>query len=429
MAPTPHHVSLLTAGKDPHYALGLLSALTARGIRVDFVANDAMKSAPAAGHPLVNYLNLRGDQRREAGLWTKTTRVLRYYRGLMRYAAGPSSKLFHILWFNKFEWFDNTLLILFYRMLGKKLVYTAHNVSTASRDQRTNRLNEWSLRFLYRHVDHVFVHSENMKSELVSLFGLELDRVTALRFPVNDVTPRSGLSRLEARRKLGVNGEDRVLLFFGNIAPYKGLEDAVEALGLLRDEWGEKVRLLIAGPIKNAATYWREIEALVGKSGLQANVVAHPELIPEEAVGDYFAASDVLLLPYRRVYQSGVLFLSYNQGLPVIAADVGGLAEGVVEGETGFLCRPEDPRDLAEKTVKYFESPLYRDLESRRSQLIDFVQKEHSWAAVAERYDRVYGELSGEERGGGFGIRDSDGGPGKQRLCSVEREREIKKGG
>ena len=67
------------------------------------------------------------------------------------------------------------------------------------------------------------------------------------------------------------------------------------------------------------------------------------EFIPDEETEIYFKAADVLVLPYRHIYQSGVLFLGYSFGLPVLAADVGSLKDEIVEGKTGFVFRPEDP--------------------------------------------------------------------------------------
>ena len=78
------------------------------------------------------------------------------------------------------------------------------------------------------------------------------------------------------------------------------------------------------------------------------------EYIPDEETELYFKAADVLVLPYRHIYQSGVLFLGYSFGLPVLAADVGTLKDEIIEGKTGFVFRPEDPVDLASAIERYF---------------------------------------------------------------------------
>jgi glycosyltransferase involved in cell wall biosynthesis len=88
-----------------------------------------------------------------------------------------------------------------------------------------------------------------------------------------------------------------------------------------------------------------------------------------------------------------VLGLSYAQGLPVVAADVGAMKEDIVEGETGFLCRPGDPMDLAAKVRAYFASELFSDLEARRPKLAAHGAQRFSWTLNADRTLAVYEEL------------------------------------
>jgi D-inositol-3-phosphate glycosyltransferase len=392
-------VSILTAGKDSVYALGLLGSLVSKPLQIEFVANAEMATSPLASAPNVEYYNLRPDQSEDAPLWRKVTRVLAYYWALVRYAAWTESKLFHILWFNKFESFDNIVLVLYYKLLGKRLVYTAHNVSTRDRDGKGTLINRLSLRFLYRNVDQIFIHTDQMKSQLMSQFGVEANRVTVIPFGVNNVTPRSDMSRGCARCKLGIQEEERTLLFFGNIAHYKGLEIVVDALEHLPD-----CRLIIAGRVKGDAAYWTEIEKAINRKGLAGRVLKETRYIPEDEVEVYFKAADVLIVPYRKISQSGVMFLSYSFGLPVIASDAGALAESVVAGVTGYVFRSGDTGDLIRKVQTYLSSDLFQSLDQRREGIIRFVNDKHSWTAVADCTYDVYArtarwtvELSAEE--------------------------------
>ena len=77
--------------------------------------------------------------------------------------------------------------------------------------------------------------------------------------------------------------------------------------------------------------------------------------VPNDAVSLYFKAADLLVLPYRSATQSGVIQVAYNFGVPVVSTRVGGLPEVVLEGETGFLVPPENPRQLADAVIKYFK--------------------------------------------------------------------------
>lgn len=117
------------------------------------------------------------------------------------------------------------------------------------------------------------------------------------------------------------------------------------------------------------------------------------EYIPDEQVEVFFKSSDVLMLPYKFIYQSGVLFLSYSFGLPVIATDVGSLREEIIEGETGFICKPEDPQDLSEKIDLYFKSELFKNLEKNRKIIKEYANERYSWYKVGEITHGVYKEF------------------------------------
>jgi glycosyltransferase involved in cell wall biosynthesis len=102
-------------------------------------------------------------------------------------------------------------------------------------------------------------------------------------------------------------------------------------------------------------------------------------------------------LPYTQVFQSGVLFLAYSFGLPVIGADVGSLRDDIIPEETGYLCRPSDAEDLASAIETYFDSDLFKTLDFRRQQIRDYANKRNSWAVVGESTYNVYAELLGKQ--------------------------------
>jgi glycosyltransferase involved in cell wall biosynthesis len=155
-------------------------------------------------------------------------------------------------------------------------------------------------------------------------------------------------------------------------------------------------RLIIAGEVqKGNEKYLAEIQQVVRRELDRGQIILKIQFIPDEEMEVYLKAADVLVLPYNKIFQSGVLFLGYSFGLPVIATDVGSFREEIVEGETGFLCRPGDPSELARTIATYFASYLYRNLGTRRQQLKDYADVHHSWDAVAELTRNVYAELLG----------------------------------
>ena len=134
-----------------------------------------------------------------------------------------------------------------------------------------------------------------------------------------------------------------------------------------------------------SAIYCREVK--------RGQIIQRIEHIPDSEIELYFKAADVLVLPYTFCFQSGVLFLGHSFGLPVIATDVGSLRDEIIENETGFLCRPSDPADLARAIETYFASDLFKDLTNRRAEDTRLRRKRNRWELVGEKTRKVYAEL------------------------------------
>ncbi len=390
--PLNRNIAVLTGGGDRPYALGLASALIEEEIGFDFIGSDDLDSPILHNNPLVVFRNLRGDQAEDASKVEKINRVLRYYKRLIAYAMHASPKVFHILWNNKIEWFDRTLLMLFYRICGRRIVLTAHNVNAASRDDKDSALNRLTLRLQYRLAHHIFVHTQQMRQALQKEFHVPPEKASVIPFGINSSVPDTSLDRSGARAALGLKADEKALLFFGNVAPYKGLEYLVEAMAHLTST--ETVcRLLVAGRLKCPESYWQKIQESIARLGLDSRILLRIEYIPDEETEIYFKAADALVLPYTYIFQSGVLFLGYNFGLPVIASDVGSLKEDIVEGRTGWVCPPEDSESLALTIRRYFESELYSNLDTRRQDIRGFAAKRYSWNRVAQITTTVYERL------------------------------------
>lgn len=385
-------VSLFTGGADRPYVLGLAPALISEGTALELIGSDELQSPEFDDKPGVKFLNLRGSQRSDTSRIRKVSRVLKYYARLIRYAATAKPKIFHILWNNKFESLDRTLLMLYYKVLGKKIALTAHNVNARVRDSNDMAWNRLTLRIQYGLADQIFVHTERMKSELTEDFGVRGARITVIPFGINDSVANTGLMRNDARQRLGISDGAKAILFFGNITPYKGLEHLITAYRqiLARDD---DYRLIVAGRPDTYTKYWTPIRESIREEVERGRVLIRAEFVPDAEAEIYFKAADVLVLPYRYVYQSGVLFTAYNFGLPVLAADVGSLKHDIVEDKTGFVFKPENPAELAKAIERYFASDLYANLDRRRQEIREYAQERHSWKVVAQATMNVYAGL------------------------------------
>jgi glycosyltransferase involved in cell wall biosynthesis len=386
------HVALLTAGKDKPYAFGIASALLANGVRLDLVAGEELDLEEFRHNPRVKSLLFRNEPRPDATFASKAIGILLYYARLICYAWSAQPTIFHILWNNKFETFDRVVLMLYYRLLGKRVVLTAHNVNTAERDASDTVLNRLTLRCQYQLCDHVFVHTDQMKADLIAGYGVSPDVVSVIPFGINNAVPRTALTTAGARQRLGIGSAEKTILFFGNIAPYKGLAYLTEAFRrlLARDR---QYRLIIAGrPKQGFEEYWDAISTSI-RDGGHERIILKIQFIPDDETEMYFKAADVLVLPYTSIFQSGVLFLGYSFGLPVLAADVGSLRDEIVAGRTGYVFAPEDATALERAIEMYFESDCYRDLPNRRQDIEQYANEKYSWVQVANVTLDVYEAL------------------------------------
>jgi glycosyltransferase involved in cell wall biosynthesis len=387
-------VGLLTACRDRHYAFALAMALISKGICLDFVGGDEIDSPELHTAPNLRFLSFRRVPRENAAFAQKIAELLFYYARLIRYAARSSPEILHILWNGKLELFDRTILMLYYKARGKKIAFTAHNVNGARRDSKDSLLNRITLGIQYRLCDHIFVHTEKMKNELCRGFNVGEDVVTVIRYPINNAIPDTGLTPVEAKKHLDLRIDERVILFFGKVRPYKGIEQLIAAFSQLSADGSVKYRMIIAGePNKDAQAYLRTLQYAVDSTCSAHQVILRFQFIPDEDLELYFKGADVLVLPYKEISQSGVLFLAYSFGLPVVATDVGSFREDIVEGKTGFLCRPDDPADLARAVRTYFASELFKNLRERRREITEYANTAYSWNAVAESTCNAYAKM------------------------------------
>ena len=224
-------------------------------------------------------------------------------------------------------------------------VFLCHNVAPHEGTPLDRALTAYGLGA----ADAFLVHA---RSEEERLQGWARGRPVRVHpHPTYDVFSERAPSRDEARRTLGVSG--RVILFFGYVRPYKGLADLLEALRRARpDAWD---RLLVVGEFYEPRERYR---ALLEDPRLRDRVQVVDRYVPNEDVSRWFAAADVVALPYREATGSGIAQVAFGAGAPVIATRTGGLEEVVDEGKTGLLVPPGDPDALARAIERFFDEGM-----------------------------------------------------------------------
>jgi glycosyltransferase involved in cell wall biosynthesis len=162
------------------------------------------------------------------------------------------------------------------------------------------------------------------------------------------------VSKEEARKKLGIDTNEKIILFFGFIRKYKGLDIAYEAMKLLQPTPGSATvpKLLVAGEFyEDVKPFQEQIKRL----GIEDRLILRTDFIPDSEVKYYFCAADMVVQPYRNATQSGVTPLAYHFEKPMVVTNAGNLPVMVPHEKVGLVCEPEDPAALAAAISRYFE--------------------------------------------------------------------------
>lgn len=215
-------------------------------------------------------------------------------------------------------------ICLIYKIRKKPVVITVHNV--VSHDKKP--VYELCSRILFKLGDHFIVHSKSNRDLMSKLYGIHKSRVTQIHHGPLKFRNDNNISCEDARTKLGLTPQNRVVLIFGAIRPYKGVDIALRAFAGVVKEIPE-ARLIIAGKLWES---WDRYDRIIKEKDIDVFIKKHLHYIDTDEVGEYFTASDLIILPYLRFdSQSGVGATALAFRKPVIVTKTGGLPELVMD--------------------------------------------------------------------------------------------------
>ena len=229
----------------------------------------------------------------------------------------------------------------------------------------------------FKHIDHFIVMSKSVEKDLLFLFPDAKYIYTP--HPLYDIFGKCN-NKDKSKRYLQIH-ENKVILFFGLIRPYKGLDLLIEASKTLKEKLNNFKILVVGDCYENPEPYSK----MINKNGLNDIFDMRFEFVPNDKVNIYFSAADVIVLPYKSATQSGIVPVAYHFDKPVIVTNVGGLSEIVQEGKTGYVVYPE-PNEIADGILKY-----YNNLDK-----INFVENIKSykdnftWNKFIEKIERIF---------------------------------------
>jgi D-inositol-3-phosphate glycosyltransferase len=291
-------------------------------------------------------------------------------------------KICHLHLFNVgvLEFFNLVLA----KCLGLKVVITVHDVEAFAAGLSIPLLS----RQAYRIADHIIVHNKASKYELQTLI-MDIPEKTSIICHGNYLHVLNKIpSRLEARKRLGINPEAKVLLFFGQIKQVKGLDILIRACIPIFKQNSDYI-LVVAGRA------WKDdLEkyiSMIEKNDLTKKILTFFQYIPDSEVSNYFSAADIVVLPYRRIYQSGVLLMAMSYGKPVLASDLDGMKDIIKDGETGFLFPSGNVGALSQTITEIFSEPQ----KTQRVALngLRQMEEEFSWTKIGRMTARIYRDL------------------------------------
>lgn len=261
-----------------------------------------------------------------------------------------------------------------------RIIFVCHNVLPHENFPLKKRLTKMVL----KQGQGFIVHSNQDAEDLQSLIHRPAYRETVL--PTYAAFKMSGMNKEMAREKLGIAPQTEVILFFGFIREYKGLKHLIRALPSIVER-RPNVHLMIVGEFFSGGK--QEYLDLIQQTNTSSYLTLVDHYVPDKEVEPYFAACDLVVLPYESATQSAIVQVAYGFEKPVVATTVGGLPEVVKDGQTGFLVPPKAESDLADAVVRFFEQNL---AESFRQGIHKEAQR-YSWDRMTETIEGLYDEI------------------------------------
>ena len=283
--------------------------------------------------------------------------------------------IFHIFHFNYFdEWVLRKAFLA-----GFKIILIIHDVESFVFKPNADRLQRICGEYAFRLV----VHNEFSKNELIKLFPLSVNRnITVIPHGNYATLAESKITKDKARTELGWDQSAKYVLFFGMIKQTKGLDVLLNAL----PKTNSACKLVIAGRLrKHSFSIYNEI---IRREKLTGRILLKIHHISNEERNLLFSAADLIVLPYRKIYQSGILLMAMSYGLPIIASRLPAMEEIIHHGENGYLFETGKVNQLAEQINHLSEDPsLAKKL---AGQAFSDSAKHHDWKSIAKAFYSLF---------------------------------------
>lgn len=368
-------------GGMDYYDYGLCDGVSASGIDVALYTCDETKVPTGQSFEVLTvYKKIFGDD-------SSFIRAVRYFWGTTKtlYSCLRNKRtIVHFHWFHvgPLELFN----IICAKLIRRKIVVTAHDVEAFAEGLSVSLF----VRIAYNLCDSVIAHNEVSRGELIEKISIPSNKINVIPhgnyFDLIQEMPDMDVSRKE----LGIPENAKVLLFFGQIKDVKGLDVLLEALKTIITKHSQVI-LVIAGKVWK--TDFSKYDELINTYGIRDNCLLDIRYIPDNEISNYYSAANLVVLPYRRIYQSGVLLMAMSFGRSVVVSDLPGMLEVVTDNETGFVFRNGDSDNLSSVINSALENPSHiKEISVNAKNLME---KQYDWKKIGRSVVDIYNNLNG----------------------------------
>ncbi|MBU1125706.1 MAG: glycosyltransferase family 4 protein [Candidatus Omnitrophica bacterium] len=277
------------------------------------------------------------------------------------------------------------LLFILGRICGLKIVFTAHNVLPHEPEEQNAFFMRSAYRMIYSAAGAIIIHAQASKNKLMALFDIAAEKIFVIPHGDYLFFRQKEIPQEEAKRLLEIPVDKKVILHFGTIRGYKGIDTLLSAFSQLRKAHNDVI-LLLAG--KTMHIDKEELRHLIKGLEIEDKLIFKDEYLSFDEINTCFFAADIAVFAYSDTDTSGSLQVAYAFSKPVIATDTGGLREVVEEGDNGILVPPGDDEKLRDAFKRIlWDQELLRTMGSRSLQL---AKDKFSWGKIALSTLEVY---------------------------------------
>ena len=318
----------------------------------------------------------------------KTKKTLNWYNPISGLIAGIRLKtdILHVQWWISSLFFVYFPIIIMAKLKNIRIVASVHNIFPHEKSKKNIILDRIANFFIFPLTDAFIVHNQRNKKQFIKLYNIEREKIFIITHGVLDFIKKRNILQNDAKKYLQISTKKKIILFFGYIRPYKGVDVLINAFSIIKKQMDD-VMLLIVGQIWN--DNWNNYEKLIKKHGLEDIIDIKSGFIPESEIDYYFSAADVVVLPYKHLdTHGGVGAIAICYKKPLLVTDVGGLPEYIKDKRA--LVIPNDIQDLSNKLINILQN---NQLQLKLSKDSEELSKYLTWDKIADKTIEIYRTL------------------------------------